>query len=342
VRLAFFDAAGSVLLRPAPASADGRNDGEMASRYFAIGHLLPFFEREAPQYAPALNARMAALASELAPNLRDSITAKMDVSSLSPKNSFDPLATAADEISRAPDSADRDAARVNFVMRAARRKLWDRARGAASEIEDAELRRAARIVISIYQVMDTSAAFDSDDGDSSERAADFVRAADVPPGVRAAGLAQAAELAASAGKQARARELLTEASNYAAQTDRGRARVTALSLVLLSTARADAPRVWEFLPAVVSAGNEVDDLAYGALVFEFLLGPKGKEFTLYVPDYSSVTLNGVFTAAAKLDATRALTEARNFKDEEVRALALLAAARVAIEKSSGAKPAGSR
>jgi hypothetical protein len=337
VRSAFFDVAASVLLRPPAPRVDGEEGEETASVFYAVGHLLPFFERDAPQYAPALNARMEALASELSPDLRDSLTAKMDVNSLSPKNPVDPLADGMSEIVSASNTVERDLARLYLVMNAAHRRLWDRARSVAAEIEDAETRRDAHLVISIRQVMDIANSFKSDEPDAFERAADFVRAADVPPEVRAVGLAQAAELASRSGKRRRAGELLTEAAGYAAQAERGRERATALSLVALSAARTDASRAWEFLPMLVGAANESDDLPFDTLFFEFIIGPPDRKFGLDTPD-SPVRLSDVFAAAAKLDAARAFASARTFKDEEVRADALLAAARAVLEKNSHAKP----
>nr|MDQ3745986.1 hypothetical protein [Acidobacteriota bacterium] len=238
VRAAFFDAAASVLLRPRAPRPEGQADGEAASLYYAVGRLLPFFERDAPQYAPALNARLAALASELAPDLRNSLTQKMDVSSLAPRNPVDPLAAEMGlRLRDAKTAEERDAERMTVIIHAAQRRLWARARGLADEMEDAGMRRDARLVINVRQVLDISRAYADDEGDDFERAAAFVRAADVPPEVRAAGLAQAAELAARRSRVARARELLAEAASYAAQAERGNERATALTLVTLSASR---------------------------------------------------------------------------------------------------------
>jgi hypothetical protein len=333
VRGVFFDAAASVLLRPRAPRPEGQADGEAVALYYAVGHLLPFFEREAPQYAPALNARLAALASELAPDLRNSLTQRMEINSLAPRNPVDPLA--AEMNSRLRDvktAAERDSERMIVIVHAAQRRLWDRARGLADEMEDADMRRDARLVINVRQVLDISRAYADDEGDDFERAANFVRAADVPPEVRAAGLAQAAELAARRVHGARARELLAEAASYAAQAERGNERATALTLVTLSASRADDARVWELLPALASAANETDDLRFHALVFEFVVGPPEGKFGVVAAD-SPVRLSDAFAAAARLDAARAFAQARALKDEEMRADALLAAARAALEKS---------
>ena len=328
LRAAFYNTAASVLLRPPAPRGDGR-PGDGAALYFAVGRLLPFFEREAPQLAPALHARMAALASEMDAARRDALAAKMDVSSLTAKNFADPLVHWTDTIHGERDAAGRDLARLRVLLVAVDERLWDRARGAAEEMEDLEERRAARLIIAIFQVMDTARAYADDEGDAFERAADFVRAADVPPEVRAAGLAQASELAARRGKRERADELLAEAAGYAAQAERGEQRVAALALLALSASRSGAGRVWEFLPSLVRAANDVDDLEWGEVNFRFALGPRKFEFGVPTP---APSLPDVFAAAARLDAVRALAEARSLKDEVLRANAMLDAARAALEK----------
>jgi hypothetical protein len=345
-RLAFFDTVASVLLRARAARGGGgvRPGDEAAALYFAVGRLLPFFEREAAQFAPALHARLAALASELEARARDALASKMEVSSLSPRNPVDPLAFPLQAVAHASDAAGRDFARLVVVSQAARFELWERARAATEQIEDGEVRRIARLVIAIRQVAATARVFADDENDPAEgaadfvRAADFVHAADVPPEVRAVGLAQAAELAARRGKRERAGELLAEAAAYAAQVVRGEQRATALALVTLSAARTGGVRVWEFLPTLVRTADEADELRFGAMSLEFSLGTPGGKFSLSVPD-APVSLPEVFAATARLDASRTLKEARSFKDEELRAATLLAAARATLEKTARA-PAG--
>ncbi|MDT5295625.1 MAG: hypothetical protein QOJ76_2505 [Acidobacteriota bacterium] len=362
VRLAFFDTAAFVLLRTR-ATGGGigggvRSDDESAALYFAVGRLLPFFEREAAQFAPALHARLTALASEMDAGARGALAAKMDVSSLSSRNPSDPLAFALQQVAHASDAAGRDFARLIVVSQAARFELWERARAASEEIEDGETRRVARLVIAIRQVASTSRSFEDDEKGTAEpatdfkrtaeratdfvraaddfvRAADFVHAADVPPEVRAVGLAQAAELAARHGRHERADELLAEAAAYAAPVLRGEQRATALALVTLSAARTGGVRVWELLPALVRAADEADELHFGAMRLEFSLGTPDGKLSLSVPE-APVSLPEVFAATARLDASRTLKEARSFKDEELRAATLLAAARATLEKNARA------
>jgi len=332
VRRAFYEAAAAVLLRPAPGEAAEAS----GAQFFAIGRLLPFFEREAPQYAAQLHARQNALAASLAPARRDALSASMGVQDLAAKNPVDPIAAEVAAVKAAPDPAERDFIRLRAVLTASRRSLWERARTLAAEVESADAQRDARLVLALHQVLGTSASFDDEKEDSVERAAEFARAADVPPEVRAAGLGQAAELMARLGARPRADALFAEAAGYAGQAarDDGR-RVTALALVSLSAARAGSPRLWELLPALARAADETEDLNYGALSFWFTVGPEKRPMEFAVPD-SPFQLTDVFAAAAPLDAARTLAEARSLSDEVLRARALLAAARAGLEKPSGA------
>lgn len=343
-RRAFFETAGAVLLhqRPAPARAGAAAGDEAAAFYFTVGRLLPFVEREAPQLAPALNARLVALAAELEASRREALKAKMEVSSLTRRNPADPLAFLLEEVQRATNSAERDNARLVLVSQAARRALWERARTASEEIEGAEARRGARLAIAIQQVSTIGQAYEDEGADGVERAVAFVKAADVPPEARSLGLAQVAELAVRAGVSARADVLLAEAAELAAATDRGTQRTSALAHVTLSAARAGSPRVWELLPAFVRAADETDDLRYGAMLLDFNIGTSERELWVSAPN-GAIGLGQLFAEAARLDALKTLTEARGFADEELRAASMLAAGRAALERSGRARrPAGAR
>jgi hypothetical protein len=343
VRLAFYATAAAVLLRPPRQTEDEANaKAETAALYFTTGRLLPFFEREAAQYAPALQARMAALSAEIDAGRAQSLSANMKTLSLTPENPVDPIADTLEELSREKDSGRRDRVRLRAVMTAARRALWNRARTIAAEVEDAQAQREAQRVIAIYQVMNDGRAYD-DEPDGHERAAEFARAAEVPPEFRAAGLAQAAELAARAGKRARAEALFEEALLFANQAEKPGARsLTALAFVAQAAARVNAARTWDVLPALVARANETEDLSNVRLQFEVNYpsyaeadgGPVSS-----VPD-DALSLEDAFEAAARTNFRRALKDARTFEDGPTRASVTIAVARVALEK--GGKVGGDK
>ncbi|HLM56768.1 MAG TPA: hypothetical protein VK422_11685 [Pyrinomonadaceae bacterium] len=336
IRRAFYETAAAVLLRAGtPEQPDAA-----AAQYFAAGRLLPFFEREAPQYAPQLHARMTALAASLDPARRERLSASMEVRDLAAKNPVDPIASQLSRLKDARDAEARDSVRLGAVITASRRTLWERARTLAAEMEAAEAQRDARLVIAVHQLLRISDSYDDEDAGAVERAADFARGADVPPEVRAAGLAQAAELAARRGGRARADQLISEAAGHAAQAEREQGRrLTALALVALSAARSASPRLWEVLPALVRADNENEDFPSGALAFWFTLGPE-KQRTEFAAPSEPFSLADVFAAAAPLDAAKAFGEARRLEDEETRARALVEAARAVLrptQKTAGAR-----
>jgi hypothetical protein len=331
-RRAFFATAAAVLLRPSPAPADGASPD--SATYFAVGRLLPFFEREAPQYVPQLNARMSGLGAGMEASRRESLSANMGTLSLAPKNPPDPLGPHLDELAR--DPRDRDRVLLGAVAYAARRMLWERARTLAARIEDAGAEREARRIITLYQVMNVAHSYD-EEADGFERAADFVRGADVPPEFRAAGLAQAAELTARVGGQARAAALLDEAvlfANQAAKED-GR-RLTALALVAQSAARINSARTWDVLAALARGANESEDPLAVNLWFEVSYSyPNGGDM-LTIPE-ESLDLEDIFATAARLDFGRTLAGVRTLQDEVTRASATVAAARAALGQSGDAR-----
>lgn len=335
LRRAFFETAAAVLLRPAPPRA-----GEAAAPFYAIGRLLPFFEREAPQHVAALRARLAALAQELGEAQRAAVAAQTQVESLTPRNPPDPLEMQMDWLARAADDATRDAARFDLASAAALKKLWQRARQYAAEIADVKTRRAAFLLIGAEQVRAVGEGFHDEDGpDDFERAAAFTRAADVPAPLRAHGLMQAAELAARKGKPKRAAELFGEAAALASTVERGtEARVAVFALLAQAAPRLDRPRAWTLAAELTAAVNERDarpesedepaDYCTG-LAVETAQNSYCVEVAERVPEPDEV-----FAALARLDFARALSEARAFKAPETRARALIRASRTVVEETA--------
>jgi hypothetical protein len=336
VRSAFYDTAAAVLLRPAlPAAAGG---GDAAALYFAAGRLLPFFERDAPQHAPALHTRLAELAAALEGARRAALDSQMQTRSVLPENPTDPLRSLLDTVERVGDPALRDSARMQVVEAAAKKRLWERARRLAEEIEDQEKRRAARTLIDMYTVAWVKEAFSGDE-DDFERVAALVRAADVSPPLCAYGFARAAELAARRGVSVRAEALLGEALSYASQTETGTSpRDGAAMAAATVAARAGSPRAWEALTAAVAALNE-DEMFDGDLIW-FNLEQRVKfapgEADALNEAFRPFNLADMFEAAARRDFGRAVAEARNLKSVGARSRALITAAGVALEQNGRA------
>ena len=339
-RAAFFDAAAPILLRPT--QQGGPDAGaNLLSTYFAVGRLLPFFEQEAPHHAPALHARMSALAAEVEAGRRASLDSQMKTRSLTAGNPVDPLRPLLDEVERASDPGASDAARGRAVDVAVRQKLWDRARRLADGIEGQEERDAARFIIAARQVASLAEAFADGEEDDVERAAAFARQAGLSPAIapalRAYGLAVAAELASQRGKRERAAALLDEAIGHAQQAESGTGLRTAAALMVATTAaRLDSPRAWETLAGAVAAVNEDKEFSDSVVQFAFD-GVKyfpGERETLREV-FEPFGLEDLFAEAAAKDFGRAAAEARMLKHQAPRAYARLAAARAVLEKRAG-------
>lgn len=341
VRRAFFDVAADVLRRPVPAAGDGAWRAEATARYFTIGRLLPFFEREAPNYVPELHARMNAHAADIEAARRESLAPQMETRSLSPRNPGDPLRVEVEAQSNAAGDDARDRAGLSAVRKASRLKLWQRARQFASDIRNEELKRVAQRIIAAHQVMSAGESFaDEDAPDDFERAAAFAREADVPPEVRAAGLGQAAELAARKGKQSRAAELLDEAVGFAERSEQGTdARFNVFAMLTGIAARLGHARAWELLAAtVVSANKLVARTGDAKETVHDAVSADERTGVFNAP----VRLDHLFAAMARLDFTRALSEARSLDDVVERAIVIVAAVRATLEATGVEEKAAGR
>jgi hypothetical protein len=351
VRGAFYTVAAALLLRPFPPRlSEPEVLAESAALYFAAGRLLPFFERDAPQHAPHLRERMEALAGGIEEARRERLSAHMPTESMRPKNPSDPLEKFVEEMSDPVSRAERYGMRLRAVTEAARRKLWDRARKLAAEIPDADARREAAFVIVSYQIKYLTETFaDDEDENDFEQAAAFARDADadVPPAVRARGLAQAAEMAARKGRRERALGLLEEGVGFALRADKGTGlRLDAFAVLASLAARLDGARAWELLAEVVRSANAFDAAAKetppppaAPEAVSRLLADGGEPLEKIFEPFRTDEL---FATMARTDVARTLAEARALEEFEKRSGLLFAAARAVLERNAKSPGVASR
>jgi hypothetical protein len=334
LRAAFYETAATILLRPNAASASAGNSP--AVLYFAVSQLLPFFEREAARYAPALHARRAALAAEVEPARRTMIERQAALQELAAKNPIDPLGSYRDRIAETSAAAAGDDLRLDATRAAARRRIWERARQFARDIEDEEKRRSAHLAINAYQLATLDEAFSDPKEQDVESAAGFARAADVPTALRALGLAHAAQLAAKRGDRSRALELLDETLARAAEAD-APLRVAAAFVAAERASSLNSPRVWEALAAAVRALNsELPEALPGRERYLRDGETAEADAETFEDVFGEYSLDELFAAVAAQDFTRALAEARLIKDAVARSRSLVAAARAVIERKEPA------
>ncbi|MBA2341334.1 MAG: hypothetical protein H0V88_13145, partial [Pyrinomonadaceae bacterium] len=351
-RTAFYETAAAVLLRPAQVTeitaqaTDATTTAASTRSYFAIERLLPFFEREAPQYAQALRAQRESLANKIDAARRQQLAGQAARLGMTSANATDPLRSQTGELAAARTENERDRLRLKLVRTAVGRKLWDDARHFAAEITDAELRRATNVLIAANQIANISDAYAENTADDYERAAEFVNRADVPPFVRAWGLAQAAVMAKKRNHTARARELLGEASTYAAQAEtRTGQRAAAFAMLTKTASTINDERAWEWLSETMQATNSAADFDFEETSFSLLhenAATMGEDETTendFRIASDEFRLDAAFVVMSKLDAARAFATARALERKESRLLAMAAIARSVLEQRETLPPA---
>lgn len=334
-RTAFLNAAANVLLRPFALRPGASEVQDKAARYFAIGRLLPIFEREAAQYVPELQARATALLNDFTDSRRTSLSSQLTLRTLGDAPSTDPLRSHFEELGRTSERAERDRITIRIVLISTQNRSWDRARRAAAELSDEAVRRAANSYIAVNQIADISRAYADEKEDDYESIVNFLKGVDVPPLAAAWGYAQAAQVAARKKDPQRVNELLTEAEHYAERVEASAGqRVAAYAVVATHAARLDRERAWELLAQLVKAANALEDYAGDETSLEIRTDETAaietqSPFTLTT---AAFRLDSIFATMAHLDFERALTNARALEANVPRIFAQLAIARAGLEK----------
>ncbi|MDT4969640.1 MAG: hypothetical protein QOJ64_4377 [Acidobacteriota bacterium] len=341
----FFSLAASVLLRPRGPRASLTMQDLMAE-FYATGRLLPYFEKSSTPiaaYAPALRARHSELYNEIESSRREQVSAQFTLDSLTPAGFADPLRSETEQLSRATNAAERKRLASLIIQSAVRNRFWDRARRAASELEDSEDRRAALSFIQVQQIKDISNVYADEKEDDFESVVKFVSNADVPAVAKAWGFSQAAIVASrrkDVQKSQKIAELITEAEHQASRVSQGTStRVAAYGIVTTSAARVAPARAWELLRQYVEAANALDDFAGDVLEFEMVTDDSlnSDPMSHYGVEPEVFRCDTVFATMADLSFEKALEEVRGLNGEVPQAFASIAIARTALEKQS-AKP----
>lgn len=330
----FCSLSANILLRP---QAGVMPISEIIARYVAIGRLLSYFQRFAPQYETALRIQSGTLGNDIEAGRREVLNAQIEMISLTPERRGDVLRPQMDQLGRARDSADRDRIALGIVKKAAQNRLWDRARRAAMEIEDINSRRSALSYLAVCQVADLLRTFTDDKEENVDHLAKFVRNSDVPKLVAAWGLAQTAIMAKRKGDTDSAKALVDEAVAFAARTPAATwQRVAAYTAVTRLAARIDPARAWEILPEVVRAANAMDDYTGDERLIDIEVGRNDAEEELEPLSVGDdvFRIDGLFSAMAQLDYDKALAASRSLGMEIPRAFTSLAIAKVMLEKGS--------
>jgi hypothetical protein len=335
-RTLFYDLAATILARPVVPRPDANPSRAAVALYFTLNRLLPYFEREAPQYAPEMQARQGALVNEVGASRRDQLSAQAGLTSLTPVRADDPLKPQMEKLSRtSEDDTERDGVLQTLIQLSVEKRYWDRARRFAAELKDQKIQHDALTYIAVGQIEDITRAYANDKEGEFEYLATFIRGADVPPFAAAWGLAQTALIAARGGRIEPASDLFDEAERYAARIEMGTdTRVAAYAALASYAARIDQARAWRLLAEAVKAANSVKDFIGDERTIELGVDENASEEaeSLFNISADEFRLDRIFATMARLDFEKALAEARGLRGKIPQALAHIAVARATLEK----------
>ena len=324
LRLAFFQSAAAILLRPLPAPGQpDQSSSGLDGKYLVIKRLLPFFEQSAPgDIVESLRGHLNALNALVSDNTRKREEDWITKGVKPDRPAADREQALLDQIDRAKTSEERDRLYIQLAyMTMAKGDL--RARDFVSKVEDTELRKQAQAYI------DPSLAAHFVEKKQVDPALKLVHDGDLTHIHKAWVLTQCAKVIAKSDRD-QALQLVTEASEEARRIEE---LDPALPRALLAVANAfreiDAERIWDATFDAVKAANSAEGFTGedGELVLKFQSKGQSSVNTNTVDDFD---LEGIFKDLANRDYDRAVELARGFQGEGPRAVATIAIARAIL------------
>lgn len=325
LRAAFFQAGGSILLRPLPPPGQPDQDKSVADvKYLVIKRLLPFFEQSAPaEMVESLRTHLNALNTVVTDNTRRRDDEWVNKGVKPDKPAAEREQALLDRLDRAKTSAERDSIYIQLAGMAANRGEM-RAREFASKIEDTEVRKQ------VVAYMDATLALNSVQKKLTDQALELVHKGDLTPLMKAYVLTQVALVIAKTD-QTKALELVDEAATEARRLEvSDPAQPRALLAVANALKVIDIKRVWDATFDAVKAANSAEGFSGedGGMVLKF--STKGSS-SVRNSSIAEFDLEGIFKDLANQDYDRAVELARGFQAEGPRAVATIAIARAVLE-----------
>lgn len=329
LRLAFFQTAGGVLLRPQPPPGQDRSTAGSAGKYMALKRLLPLFERHAP---PEISQAMRGLSESLNAQSGGGVRQAEDEwvqKGISPEKPFtDQARSLLDDIEHARTADERD----QLYFRLALLALGNddtKARDYVGKIDARLFRERARTWI------DWSLAIKAIDKKHTEAALELAGSGELTHIQRVWVLTRAAKLLANTDSD-RALSLLADARAEIRLIDRADMDRPRGLLAIANALKVVTPsRVWDAISDAVEAANSAEGFTGEDAVLTVTVNSRDLilKKTDAVPDFN---VEGVFVEAAKTDFDRAVQLAGGFKGEAAHAGAIIAISRSVLNEK---KPA---
>lgn len=315
----FFQAGGSILLRPFPAS----DIGARTIKLNVVKRLLSLFEQYAPDTATALRTQLVEMSNAPTRDIMGANDPTITQGIKPPPTADDTVEQMQNKIDRANGSRERD-----FIYAAAAQALVaqgdERARDIADKIEDPQRRNQIR------QLVDFDFVQRAIKKKATAEAIRLAQTGKLSNTQRAAAYIDIARLLQDTERQ-RSLELIEEAVREANRIE-GTKPDRALLLVGIANQLvvADRVRAWEVIGEAVKEANRIEGFTgENTIHFPMLTGNGVRFQTIGGENFS---LSNVFRALAKDDLYRALDLAKGFKNEAPRATVTLAIASSILDR----------
>ena len=324
LRMAFFQAAASILLRPLPPPGADRAAANLDGKYLVIKRLLPFFEQSAPaDMVESLRGHLNALNAIVSDETRRKDDEWINKGIKPDKPAEDREQALLDRLERANTSAERDSIYIQLANLTSGRGEM-RAREFASKVEDPEVRKQFQAYI------DGALAMRFVEKKQPEKALELAHKGDLTQLQKTWVLTESAKLIAKTDPQ-KALEIVDEAGTEARRID---VSDPSLPRALIAVANAlkviDPARAWDAAFDAVKAANSAEGFSGedGELILKFRAKSQS---SIYTSDIKEFDLEGIFRDLADQDYDRAVELARGFQGEGPRAVATIAIARAVLE-----------
>jgi hypothetical protein len=327
LRLAFFQTASQVLLRPLPPPEQDQSSTGIAGKFMVVKQLQPLFEQYAPpDITASMRSQLEALNSLVSDNVRHGETNQVPEDITQEEPSADREASLLDEIEHADTSDQRDELYFKLALLALRKNDL-KARDYAGKIEESSFRKQAQAWV------DWSLAVSAIQKRKTELALEINRTSELTHIQRVWILTQAAKLLAKADRS-RALSLLDAAAAEARRIDGGELdRPRGLFAVADALRVVEPVRVSEAIFEAVKAANSTDGFTgEGGMVLQ-TMNARG-QIRMNPQNVPEFDIEEVFGALANDDYERAVELARGFQAEAPRANATIAIARSVLNEKS--------
>jgi hypothetical protein len=331
LRLAFFQTAAGILLRPQTSPDQDQSTAGIAGKFMVVRRLMPLFEQYAPkEITEAMRAQFETLNSLVSDGVRERENDWAQKGIGPQKSLADQEQPLLDQIDHAKTSAERDELYFKLALLALS-KDHPKARDYVSKIDESGFRKQAQSWV------DWGLAISAIEKKKTETALELNRIGELTHIERVLIFTQAAKLVAKSDHD-KALSLLEGATSEArridgADLDRPRA--------LLGIANAlkviEPSRTWDATFDAVKAANSIEGFTGEDGVLRLTLSSKSQILNRMdaAPD---LKIEGIFAKLASSDYDQAVQLARGFQGEAARANATIAIARAVLNDSATAAP----